>query len=238
MKRWKKIGCSFDPPAPPPLDSPELMAEWWETHMDSRVPDKILALKKKTAAAATSSTAAPAAAAADAEDESDPGKKSSTAGAPPPPAGDPPPPDPVSYTFDENIAELRRTLTESQKRLREAMEETEPDEAKISLLRRNVNGTFDLLRKCEKDMDASRKARGELIEIADVQSDWGMLLSSLAAMRERMAVDVLTKLAPLGLAADVVAAIRAAVHDVRVREDALLRTAQHWPHDERRAAAA
>ena len=118
------------------------------------------------------------------------------------------------------------------------MEETEPDEAKISLLRRNVNGTFDLLRKCEKDMDASRKARGELIEIADVQSDWGMLLSSLAAMRERMAVDVLTKLAPLGLAADVVAAIRAAVHDVRVRADALLRTAQHWPHDERRAAAA
>lgn len=43
IKGWIAIGKKADPPVLPPLDDPEAMVAWWPNHMQTRVPEKILA---------------------------------------------------------------------------------------------------------------------------------------------------------------------------------------------------
>lgn len=43
IKRWIEIGKAATPVDLPPLDEPALMAAWWDNHMTTRVPAKLLA---------------------------------------------------------------------------------------------------------------------------------------------------------------------------------------------------
>lgn len=44
IKRWVSVGRKVDDP--PPLDQPELMANWWSRHFKQRCPDRFLKLAK------------------------------------------------------------------------------------------------------------------------------------------------------------------------------------------------
>lgn len=66
MKRWIAIGRDKSPPAPPPLDDPGRLKDWWTQHMANRVPDWICQL----AVVAPSTTQPPAPAPAPAPEAS------------------------------------------------------------------------------------------------------------------------------------------------------------------------
>lgn len=224
--RWLAIGKEKGDP--PPLDRPAEMLAWWTRRMKQRPPAKFLALSKSPASASAAVTgAAPPAGTRD----TDPPEKKGA------PAGKPVDFDALKVVdFSGTVRNLQIQLAAHQESLYDAMR-TGADEATLTLRQRNVNLTIDLLRKCEATLDEQRKSRGDLVELADVQEDWGMLLAALAAMRERMPADVVELLAGardeqgalLAFTPAQLAAIRAAVLAVRHREDTHLRGAKHWP---------
>lgn len=219
--RWVALGRAENDP--PPLAKPAEMLGWWQRRMKQRPPAKILALaEKKSLPNATTPSER------NASDTSSTDKKGGTS-------------TPVDFsklgdvTLEDAVRSLGMQLKAHQLALTQAMEEGS-DSSTIQLKQRNVNVTLDLYRKCSDTLDEQRKGRGELIDIAELQEDWGALLGALAAMRERMMDDVEQELAlcrdasgvSLPFTPDQIAAIRRAVGAVREREDALLRGAKHW----------
>lgn len=230
--RWQSIGREKNDP--PPLSRPTEMLAWWERCMKHRAPEKIRQLAEAGPASAPVQVAAPAAEPAE-----------------PPPAKAVPAPVPVDFSryadvgLEAHVRQLGRDLNGLQDQLNTARREGAARSV-IKALQDDVNDTLDLYSRCTAKLDEQRKRRGDLIDIADVQEDWGMLLASLASMRERMVADVDQALAtalagfregegqPLPLsaaqAAAVRAAVKAAVREARDREDRHLRSAKHW-HD-------
>lgn len=154
--------------------------------------------------------------------------------------------------LDSYVSKLGRDLNGLQDQLLNARR-TGAARSVIKALQDDVNDALDLYSRCTAKLDEQRKRRGDLIDIAEVQDDWGMLLSALASMRERMVADVDQAVtlaissardpagAPLPFSPEQLAFIKrtiyAAVLEVREREDRHLRSAKFWHDGHERSAA-
>lgn len=196
LKNWVARGRSANPPDLPPLEQPAAMPTWYARHFPARSVPARITQAASTAAAQRALTPAPISPGATGDTENAPPQtsqpKTKNTGTPETPASDSAPREGIAdFTQVEAIGmegaidRLQRTLTILLRDYESALGDPSMDDATITLRASRVDRCMERLRKCETSLDEQRKARGELVPVAEIREELhaihGAMANSLVA---------------------------------------------------------
>lgn len=175
IKNW--VATGKDNGELPPLDSPELMADWWKRHHHNRpLPASLCGLGQLELAPVSAPPTAPA---------------ETTQPAPPSPMTS-------GKSFPEQVAELRRVLDRSLAELQAVTAETCPPDvtdreawargrsARMEIARKNYQGSFDVLRKAENDLVEWERQHEVLVPRSEVAEEVSRIFRAIHAGVKRL----------------------------------------------------
>jgi hypothetical protein len=179
IKNWCRDGRGMiSGPDLPPLDAPDKMAAWYaRTHLESKVPPKLMGLAR----ARQPSSSPPAA----------PGTPSSPSA---------PSIDVEDFAFDQAVRYAAENLAYSQEQLRTARTTVDPatkqlDERRIAQLEQAVNKAQESYRKAKADEHEHAQRNGQLVDRRVVFASLRQRLNDLHQGMRSVPVRAATKLA-------------------------------------------